>query len=121
MKNPTLYACILLIVVLLIYLNALMSREIYNWIPTLRKKVSLWVLVWTVPVFGIFLANKLGNIGWFKGYKSQSGSSSVAGGFMEADSVFNPGVKNRIEMVEKQKSEIHHEHMQADGENTRNT
>ncbi len=99
--------------ILLVFFNALITREIYNWVPSIKKQIGLYLLVWFLPVVGLLLANKLGNIGWFKKRSNSGSDSAVAGGRMEADSVLNPGAKHRIEMIEKQKSEIHHEHKQA--------
>lgn len=113
MENPQFHAFSGLFFLLLVFFNSLISRDIQNWIPSIRKRVGLFLLVWLLPVLGFLLANKIGRLGWFKRERSQDGQSVIGRGFMEADSVLNPGVRHRIEMVDKQQSEIHHEDKQA--------
>lgn len=113
MDNPKAYGLFIALGITLIVFNAIISKDIFNWVPNLKKQVYLWILVWFLPFIGFFIANKVGNLGWFKPKGSSSGESTISGGFMEADAVFNPGARNHIEMVEKQKTEIHHEHKQA--------
>ncbi len=100
----------------LVFFNVLLSKEIYYWVPSIKKKICLYLLVWLIPIVGIFLANKLGNLGLFRNRKSGGGTSAISGGFMQADSIFNPGRKHTIEIVEKQKSEVRREYKQADKE-----
>ena len=66
----------------------------------------LCLIVWLIPVLGFFIANHLGNLQWFKVDKSDTGSSAISAGFLEADSVFNPGAKNTIEIVDKQDQQV---------------
>ena len=106
MENPQAPAFTLLFIILLITFNSLISRDIYNWIPSVQRKLALLLLVWLVPVLGFFLANRLGNLGWFKKVKTKGGASVVSGGFLEADAVFNPAARHTIEMREKQQAEI---------------
>ena len=121
MQNPQFYAFAVLFLLLLIFFNCLISRDIYNWVPSTKRQIGLLSLVWSLPIVGFFIANILGKLGWFKKKKSQGGSSAVTGGFMEMDSVLNPGVRNQIEMVEKRDSEIHQEHKvkNTQGKNTK--
>lgn len=116
MENPEPIAFLILFLLLLIVFNGLMTRDIYNWVPLLKKQIGLYLLVWLVPVAGFFLANKLGNLSWFKREKSGGSQSAISGGFMEADAVLNPGTKHQIEMVEKSRSETHQEHQVRDGQ-----
>ncbi len=110
------YLLLLVPTLFLVFFNSLLSREIFNWVPSKKRQVFLFLLVWFVPIAGFLLANKLGNLGWFRTRKTGRGTSAIAGGFMQADSVFNPGMKHTIEIVEKQKSEIRSEYRQADKE-----
>ena len=100
--------------VLLMLFNSLLSKEIYYWVPSWKKKIFLYLLLWLVPIVGFFLANKIGDLQWFKPGKSKGGSASISGGLLQADSVFNPGAKNTIEMVEKQKADIVQEQIKSD-------
>ena len=100
--------------ILLVLLNALASREIYHWTASVKKQIALHCLVWLLPVIGLYCANKLGKFDWFTKDKHSGDSSVIAGGFMEADAVFNPRMKHRIEMVEKQKVESRQEYCQTD-------
>ena len=99
---------------LLVLLNALASREIYLWTASGKRQMALHCLVWLLPVIGLYGANKLGNFGWFTKDRHSGDSSVIAGGFMEADAVFTPGMKHRIEMVEKQQAETRQEYCQTD-------
>jgi hypothetical protein len=108
--NMETYALLLILIVF----NSLITRDLYNWVLPVKKRVVLILLVWLVPVLGFFVANQLGNLGWFKSRKPEGGNSSIASGIMLADSVFNPGRRHTIEIIEKQKSEIQHEHKQVD-------
>ena len=110
------YLLLLVLALLLILFNSLLSKEIYYWVPTTTHKILLWLLVWCVPVLGFFLANKLGKLEWFKTNKSSDGSSAISGGLLQADAVFNPGARNTIEMVEKQKAEVHAEQQSGDSQ-----
>lgn len=106
MDSTKAYAFVLLGVFLLLFVNALMTKEIFTWVPLVRKQVAFLLLVWLLPVFGLLIVNRWGKMGWFAKKASQSGPAAVTQGFMEADAVFNPGMKHRIELVEKQKSEL---------------
>ena len=119
MDITKLYALLLFAALILAFFNCLISRDIYNWIPSIKKQLGLYLLVWFLPVVGLLLANKIGHFGWFKKKKNDGGSSVISGGFLGADSVLNPDAKHRIEMIEKQKSEIHHEHKQAGDQNNK--
>lgn len=120
MENPQFYAFAGLFILLLVLLNSLITRDIHNWIPSIQKRVGLFLLVWLLPVLGFLLANKIGKLGWFKRESPQGGQSVIGRGFMEADSVLNPGVRHQIEMMDKQQSEIHYEDKQA-GDSDSNT
>ena len=89
------------------------SKEIYDWVPSARKQIILFFLVWFLPLIGIFFANKYGNLGLFDKQKSKNGDSAISGGFLLLHSIFNPGVKNTIEMVEKQKSDLKSEYKKS--------
>ena len=109
MENAQSVGLILAAALVLLFFNALMSRDVFNWVPTLRRQIAYYLLIWLLPIAGILLVNKLANIGWFQKQKADGDSSAVSAGFMEADSVFNPGMKHRIELVEKAKTELHQE------------
>ena len=89
-----------------IFLCGLMTKEIFNWVPGLKKQILLCILVWCVPIVGILVASKAGKLGVFKPISKKTGDSLISVGFFEIDSVLNPGAKNRIEMIEKQRSGI---------------
>ncbi|GAB1258387.1 hypothetical protein NBRC116494_28890 [Aurantivibrio plasticivorans] len=122
METPKIYFLLLVLSLSLVFFNSLMSKAIYDWVPSIKKQALLYALVWLIPIFGLFLANKFGNLGWFRTRKSTGGTSSIAGGFMQADSIFNPGAKHTIDMIEKQKAEIRHDYKLDDktDENNKN-
>lgn len=94
------------IALLHILINAHISKEIHQWVPSLRKRIILFICVWFIPFIGITLAYKALDLDWFKkkGTKSSSGQSAIGGAVLEVDSIFNPGQKHVIE--EKQKEII---------------
>lgn len=112
MTISTLHILLIAFALLLLVLNILASREIYCWTPSTKKQFALHVLVWLLPIIGLYLAYKLGGVDWFKRDKNNGGSSVIAGGFMEADTVFNPGMRHRIEVVEKQQTNTLRENKQ---------
>lgn len=115
------YTPIALIFLVLIYFNLLLCKEIYDWIPSVKKQVVLYMLVWFIPAIGFLLANKFGKLGWFNKRKTETGESSVAGGvFLQLHSVLNPGAKYTIEMKQKQKSGVMQERERSGGGNDNN-
>lgn len=114
MELSGVFGLLLVLAIFLLLFNSLLSKEIYDWVPSTKKQILLYLLVWLVPIVGLILANKLGNLGWFRPRKSSGGNSAIAGGFMQADSIFNPGAKHTIEMIEEQKSELRREYQHAD-------
>jgi len=116
MENPVYYVFLIPVALCLVFLNCLISKNIYEWVPSIKKQVELYLLVWFLPVIGLYLANKFGNLGWFSKRKSETGGSAISGGFMEMDSFFNPGVKHTIEVIEKQKYGTYQEKKQSDDE-----
>jgi hypothetical protein len=117
LENNGLLGLASLLTLVIIFLNVLATRDIYRWVPTFKKQCGLWILVWCLPGLGLFLANKFGAMLWFTPRSDTTDSSTIAGGFMEADSVLNPGMKHRIELMEKQQAEIRHESAQPCDEN----
>ncbi|ARN73779.1 hypothetical protein [Oceanicoccus sagamiensis] len=114
MENPIYYVFLTLIVLILVFLNCLFSKDIYEWVPSIKNQIMLYLLVWLLPIIGCYLANKMGGLGWFAKRKSEIGNAVISSGFMEMDSVFNPGVKHTIELVEKQKYGMYQEKSQSD-------
>ena len=113
MGVPKYYSLLVVFVISLLYFNFMASKEIYDWVPSVRKQIILFFLVWFLPLIGIFFANKYGNLGLFDKQKSKNGDSAISGGFLLLHSIFNPGVKNTIEMVEKQKSDLNSEYKKS--------
>jgi hypothetical protein len=120
MDDTGLIAFITITVLVTLFFNVLATRDIFRWVPSIKKQLGLYLLVWCLPIVGLYLANKFANLGWLKPKGGDGSDSVVAGGFMEADSVLNPGAKHRVELMEKQKAEVHHEHKQAGDESNRN-
>jgi len=94
-----------LIIVLHILVNAHISKEIHQWVPSLQKRLVLFLCVWFIPFIGITVAYKTLNLNWFKKkHKSTvSSQSSMSGAFLEVDAIFNPGKKY---VAEAQKKEV---------------
>ena len=80
MDNPKLYGILLLAILILLFFNIMLSRDIYNWVSSVKKQILLYLLVRLQPIVGFFLANKLGNLGWFNKQKENGGSSVISGG-----------------------------------------
>lgn len=96
---------LLALAIVLVIFNSLLTREIYYWVPSRGKQLLLFLLVWCIPIIGFLLANKIGDLRWFAKGKSKGGSAAISGGLLQGDSIFNPGAKNTIEMVEKQQAD----------------
>ena len=100
------YSLIAFTILVLTYFNLLLCKEIHDWIPSVKKQIALYMLVWFIPVIGLLLANKLGNLGWFNKRETEDGDSAVSGGFLQFHSIFNPGAKYTMEMKKQQKSGV---------------
>lgn len=99
-------AFILLFTLLHIFFCAMMSKTIYNWVPSIKKQILYYVIVWCLPLIGIVAVNKLANLGWFKTHSKKGGDAVISGGLLEMDSVFNPGTRHVIELREQEHVEI---------------
>ena len=93
-----------LIVVLHTLVNAHISKEIHQWVPSLQKRLALLLCVWFIPFLGIAIAYKTLNLDWFKQKSKNSslGQSAMGGAFLEVDAIFNPGKKYMIEAQQKE-------------------
>ena len=114
MKPSGFYILLTASVLLLVFFNCLISKDITEWIPSLKEKIGLYILVWFLPVIGFFLANRIGNLGWFSKKQSRSGETAITGGLLGLDEVFNPSTKYVVEAIEEQKSEIVEEQKHSD-------
>lgn len=104
MDNTKLLSVGAVIVLLHLLINAHLSKEIYQWEPSLKKRVLLLVCLWLMPLIGIAIAYKSLGLDWFN-YKKKStasGQSSMGGAFLEVDAIFNPGQKHVIEAKQKE-------------------
>jgi hypothetical protein len=92
------------VVLLHILLNALLSKEILQWVPSIQKRIILFICVWFIPFVGIIITYKSLDLDWLKkkSKKSASGQSSIGGAFLEVDSIFNPGQKHVVEAKQKE-------------------
>jgi len=88
--------------------NAILTREVILWVPSLGKRSMLLVLVWCVPVVGAIIAYRSTACGWFRSRRDPSGQggSGAGGVLLEMDAVFNPGKRHVIEARQEQKVEI---------------
>ena len=93
-----------------------MSREIMVWVPSKKKKIKLLLLVWLVPVFGLSMANKKGQLGLYEETNQTGSSESVGMGLLEIEAVFNPGAKHRIEAVQEHKVQVTKKNGQDEGD-----
>jgi len=92
------------IVLLHVLMNVHISKEIHQWVPSLQKRVVMFLCVWFIPFIGGAIAYKTLDLDWFKrkSKKSSSGQSSIGGAFLEVDSIFNPGQKHVIAAQQKE-------------------
>jgi hypothetical protein len=99
MVNSKFLAVGSIIVLLHVLVNAHISKEIQQWVPSFKKRLVLLLCVWFFPFFGAAIAYKTLNLDWFKqkSKNASSGQSSMGGAFMEVDAMFNPGKKYMIE------------------------
>ena len=105
MDNTKLLTLGFIIIVLHILVNAHISKEIHEWVPSLQKRLALFLGVWFIPFIGISVAYKTLNLNWFKkkNKSTVSSQSSMSGAFLEVDAIFNPGKKY---VAEAQKKEV---------------
>ena len=99
--EASLFALITLVLAY-VFFNAILSKEILLWEPSLLKRILLILVVWLLPFLGAFIAYKSLNLTWFKDRK-KSGSnaqSNISGALLEIDSIFNPGQKHVVEQKE---------------------
>jgi len=105
MDNTKLLTVGTIIIVLHILVSAHISKDIHEWVPSLKKRLVLFLCVWFIPFIGIVVAYKILGLNWFtKESKSTvSSQSSMSGAFLEVDAIFNPGKKY---VAEAQKKEV---------------
>ena len=84
--------------------NLLMSRDIIGWTPELGKKIIYVILVWLLPLLGLYIVDKKLKLGWFN-RPSKSGGA-VTGGLFLLDSFFNPGARHMVELVENKEKMV---------------
>jgi len=96
-----------LIVLLYVFINGVISKEIFLWEPLLGKRILLTVVVWLIPFLGAIIAYKILNLNWFKNRKKNvtNEQSNISGALLEVDSIFNPGQRHVIEQKQKKHSE----------------
>ena len=66
MGEPNSYAFLVFFLVVMLLLNFAMSRDVINWVDSRRTKAALLLLIWVLPGIGFYLANRFGQLGWFK-------------------------------------------------------
>ena len=90
-----------------IFINSLLSKELYLWEPSLRKRILLILVVWLFPVLGAIIAYKSLDLDWFSSTKKSSSNaqSNLSGGLLELDAIFNPGARHVIEQKQKEHME----------------
>jgi hypothetical protein len=105
MDNTKLLTVGTIIIVLHILVSAHISKDIHQWIPSLHKRIALFLCVWFIPFIGIAVAYKTLGLNWFKkkNKSTVSSQSSMSGAFLEVDAIFNPGKKY---VAEAQKKEV---------------
>jgi len=86
-----------------IFINAHISKEIHHWVPSVQKRLVLFLYVWFIPFIGVAIAYKTLGLDWFKHNKKNvaAGESSISGALLEVDAIFNPGQKHVIEAKQK--------------------
>lgn len=92
------------VVLLHILVNALLSKEILQWVPSIQKRIILFICVWFIPFIGIIIAYKALDLDWFrkKNKQSASGQGAIGGALLEVDAIFNPGQKHVVEAKQKE-------------------
>lgn len=104
MDNTKLLTIGSVIVLLHILMNAHISKEINQWVPSLQKRLVLFLCVWFIPFVGIAIAYKTLDLDWFKqkNKSTSSGTGSMGGAFLEIDAIFNPSQKHVAEAKQKE-------------------
>jgi hypothetical protein len=98
---------ILLTILLYLFINTLLSKEVLLWEPSKGKRILLVLIIWFVPFLGAVIAYKDLDLDWFK-KKSQKpvGEQGIASGLLELGAIFNPGQKHVIEARKKEHVEL---------------
>lgn len=104
MDDTKLFSMGAAVVLLHILINGFISKEIHQWVPSIQKRIALFICVWFVPFIGVAIAYKVLDLGWFKqkSKKSAAGQNVVGGAFLEVDAIFNPGQKHVIAASQKE-------------------
>ena len=97
-----------MIVSLYFCLNVKLSKEIWNWEPSVIKRVLLVLNVWLIPFIGGIVAYKYLDLDWLMKRSKQSKDTPnvISGALLEMDMIFNPGQKHVIEAKQKEHIEV---------------
>lgn len=104
--NPAHFAFSISVIALInILVNCSYSKEICIWVPSIRKKISLLLILWLVPVFGATYLYYQKNLSPMRQYNAHEVTSGqvVGGLFTEVDGILNPNKKHMLKAVEQQK------------------
>ena len=99
---------IAIIVLCYLFLNAILSKEIMMWEPSIFKRFSLLLVVWLIPFIGAVAAYRHLDLSWFKKANKTSNSAQnvIGGALLEVDTIFNPGQRHVIEAKMKEHVEL---------------
>jgi hypothetical protein len=81
------------------------TKEIYYWVPSLKNKILMLLVLWLIPILGFIYIHRHKLLKHMRSYKEGSADegNAISSGMLEIDSVFNPGARNHIEAVRQQK------------------
>jgi hypothetical protein len=109
MDSAKLVTFVILILVLMIVVNAVLTKVIIEWEPTFKRRAWMLGLLWFVPFIGAATIYKVLDVGWFKKEPGHKSSGAVSAGFLEIDAIFNPGSKHQVEAIREVKLEVRKE------------
>jgi hypothetical protein len=103
MENQSLTNLGMFVALVLVLVNAIITKDIVMWVPSLGKRIVLILGVWLLPLIGAVIAYFSAELTWFrKSSNTSDGPGSIAGGLLGLDSFFNPGSRHTLETVQKE-------------------
>jgi hypothetical protein len=103
---------IFFVIVILVHLtlNLALSKEIVDWIPSVKEKIFLILSVWCIPIVGAIFTYRHLKLGWFQpSTEGQNESASISSAILGVEAVFNPGIKHVIDVLQEEHIEIKEE------------
>lgn len=107
MDNTKLITILVSASIILVMLNLIFSKVIFDWELGTGRRIRLLALLWLLPVVGIVLISRMLKLGWFREAENSGAANGASFGLLELDSVFNPGARHVLEEKQREQTEQH--------------